>query len=55
MKRKKENIKEKRKISSLRERFLVKYCKEKGWNYKELTTGQMLHIVTKPEYKNPQI
>ena len=55
MKKKKVNIKEKRKLSVLRERFLVKYCKEKGWNHNELTTGQMLHITTRPEYKNPQL
>ena len=55
MKKKKVNIKEKRKVSDLREKFIVKYCKEKGWNYNDLTTGQMLHIVTKQEYRNPQI
>jgi hypothetical protein len=47
MKKEKENIK------LLRERFLVKFCKQKGWNSNELTTGQMLIIVNQSEYKNP--
>jgi hypothetical protein len=49
MKKEKENIK------LLRERFLVKFCKQKGWNSNELTTGQMLIIVNQSEYKNPKI
>lgn len=53
--KKKIDIKEKKRISTLREKFIVEYCKKVGWNHNELTTGQMLHIVTKPEYKNPKI
>lgn len=53
-KKKKQNIKERNRISNLREKFLISYCKEKGWNHNELTTGQMLIIVNKPEYKNPK-
>jgi hypothetical protein len=55
MKKKKIDIKEKRKTSVLRERFLIEYCKQRGWNHNELTTGQMLHITTRPEYKNPKL
>lgn len=54
-KKKKQNIEQKNKISVLREKFLINYCKEKGWNHKDLTTGQMLIITNKPEYKNPQL
>ena len=28
------------------------FCKERGWNAKELTTGQMLFITNQPEYQN---
>jgi hypothetical protein len=42
-------------LKMIRERFIVNYSKKKGWNYKNLTTKQMLEIVTKPEYKNPVI
>ena len=45
---------DKEKISILREKFLISYCKERGWNYNELTTGQMLRIVNNTEYKNPK-
>lgn len=44
------NPKDKNKI--LKEIFLIKYCKEKGWNPNELTTGQMMKIVSLKEYKN---
>jgi hypothetical protein len=46
MKKEKENKK------ILRERSLIKFCKQKGWNSNELTTGQMLIIVNEPGYKN---
>lgn len=39
--------------SLLREKFLIEYSKNKGWNPKELTTTQMLEIATQKEYKNP--
>ncbi len=42
-------------LSILKERFIIDFCKQKGWNYNELTTGQMLIIANKPEYKNPKL
>lgn len=38
----------------LRERFIVKFCKEKKWNHNELTTGQMLIITKQPGFINPK-
>jgi hypothetical protein len=38
----------------LRERFIVKFCKERNWNYNELTTGQMLIITKQTGFINPQ-
>lgn len=35
----------------LRERFINEYAKKKGWNAKELSTTQMLEIVSQKEYK----
>lgn len=35
----------------LRERFINEYSRKKGWNSKELTTTQMLEIVSQREYK----
>ena len=43
------------KISTLKEKFIIDFCKKKGWNYNELTTGQMLIITNKLEYKNPKL
>lgn len=40
-------------VTLLREKFIVEYSKKKGWNYKELTTTQMLEIATNKEYINP--
>ncbi len=37
----------------LRETFMVKYAKSKGWNPKDLTQNQILEIVQRPEYKSP--
>jgi hypothetical protein len=39
----------------LREKFISEYSKKKGWNNKELTSTQMLEIVSQREYKNPGI
>jgi hypothetical protein len=39
----------------LREKFINEYSKKKGWNPKELTTNQMLEIVSQKEYKSPGI
>lgn len=40
-------------VTLLREKFIVEYSKKRGWNYKELTTTQMLEIATNKEYINP--
>jgi len=39
----------------LREKFISEYSKKKGWNPKELSTNQMLEIVSQREYKTPGI
>jgi len=39
----------------LREKFISEYSKKKGWNPRELTTNQMLEIVSQKEYKTPGI
>lgn len=38
-------------ITLLREKFVNEYSKRKGWNAKELSTSQMLEIVSQKEYK----
>ena len=40
-------------MTLLREKFIVEYSKNKGWNHKELTSIQMLEIATQKEYKQP--
>jgi hypothetical protein len=40
-------------VNLLREQFIDKYSKEKGWDKKNLSSNQMLEIVTNKEYKNP--
>ena len=45
MKSKKENI------AILREKYLIEECKKRGWNIDLLSTGQLLFIVSTPEYK----
>lgn len=40
-------------LNLLREKFIHKYSKSKGWNPKELSTQQMLEIVAQKEYKSP--
>ena len=37
----------------LREKFIIGYSKEKGWNHKELSTQQMLEIANQKQYKTP--
>jgi hypothetical protein len=37
----------------LREKFVSEYSKNKGWNSKELSTNQMLEIVSQKQYKSP--
>lgn len=44
--------KKKENIFLLREKFIAKFCKQRGWNPKELTTGQMLFIISQPEFKS---
>ena len=39
----------------LREKFINEYSKKKGWNPNELSTNQMLEIVSQREYKTPGI
>ena len=39
----------------LREKFINEYSKKKGWNPSELSTNQMLEIVSQREYKTPGI
>jgi hypothetical protein len=43
----------KEEIDLLREKFINEYSKNKGWNSKELSTSQMLEIVSQKEYKTP--
>ena len=40
-------------MAILRENFIISYSKNKGWNYSELTSTQMLEIVSTREYKTP--
>jgi hypothetical protein len=40
-------------LNLLREKFLNEYSKEKGWNPNELSTNQMLEIVSQKQYKTP--
>lgn len=40
-------------VKILRERFITKFCKEKGWSPNNLTHNQMKVIVTNPYYLNP--
>lgn len=34
-----------------KERFIIEFCKSRGWNPRELTTGQMLFITNSQEFK----
>jgi len=43
----------KEEIDLLREKFINEYSKNKGWNSKELSTSQMLEIVSQKEYRSP--
>lgn len=40
-------------VSLLREKFLCEYSRKKGWNPKELSTTQMLEIISQAQYKTP--
>jgi hypothetical protein len=37
----------------LREKFVNEYSKNKGWNSNDLSTNQMLEIVSQKQYKSP--
>lgn len=39
----------------LREKFISEYSKKKGWNPRELSTNQMMEIVSQREYRSPGI
>lgn len=43
----------KEELNSLRELFIQDYSKKKGWNSNNLTTEQLLEIVSDKNYKNP--
>lgn len=40
-------------LFELKEAFVEKYAKLKGWNKENLTTEQLNEIVQQPEYKSP--
>lgn len=40
-------------LNLLRERFVNDYSKKKGWNPKDLSTTQMMEIVSQKQYKSP--
>jgi hypothetical protein len=40
-------------LNLLREKFIHEYSKGKGWNPNELSTNQMLEIVSQKQYKAP--
>jgi len=40
-------------LNLLREKFIHEYSKNKGWNPNELSTNQMLEIVSQKQYKAP--
>ena len=40
-------------IEMLRENFIIKYAKDKGWNPYQLKDEQLLEIKTQKEYKTP--
>ncbi len=37
----------------LKEKFIREYCKRKGWNVNNLTSNQMLEIISQSKYKSP--
>jgi hypothetical protein len=42
-------------ITLLREKFIGEYSRRNGWNPKDLSTTQMLEIVSQKEYKTPNL
>jgi hypothetical protein len=49
----KNQLMSKEEINLLREKFVTEYSKNKGWNSNELSTQQMLEIVSHKQYKSP--
>lgn len=47
--------KDKQEKNFLRERFINRYCKSRGWNPNSLSVNQMMEILSKSEYKNPKL
>lgn len=45
----------KEEIFLLREKFIHQYSRSKGWNPKELSTRQMLEIISQEMYKKPRL
>lgn len=41
----------KEELSLMKEKFVVKYSKSKGWNPEKLSTNQMLEIVSQRQFK----
>jgi hypothetical protein len=37
----------------LREKFVIDYCRKKGWDKESLSPTQMLEVVQQGGYKNP--
>lgn len=42
-------------MNILREKYIAKYSREKGWDVNNLTHTQLLEIVQSKGYKNPGI
>ena len=40
------------KLIRLKEKLMHELCKQRGWNVNELTTCQLLFILSQPEIKN---
>ncbi len=45
----------KEEIKILKEKFIKDYSKKKGWNPKELTTGQMMQIISQEGFRSPKL
>lgn len=48
--KKKETKIQKEKASLLKEKYLYEFCKKRGWNPNDLSTGQMLILVKSEGY-----
>lgn len=44
----------KEQISTLREKFLLNFCKKMNWNHNDLSTNQMLLITSQKDYISPK-